>query len=57
MSFQIAKGPPPIPAHRRLGVQFGGLKGFLGQIFDQAQVPVSIGATGMIYDQEGDIHL
>src|ERR1700674_2386629 len=54
---QIPRVPPPIPAHRRSDVQFGGLKVFLGQIFDRAQVPVSIGATGMIHDQEGDIHL
>ncbi len=34
--------PPDVPAHLRFGVQFGGLKIFLGQIFYQAQIPISI---------------
>jgi len=39
--FKIPR-PPCIPAHGRLGIQFGGLKIFLGQIFFQAQIPVPI---------------
>jgi hypothetical protein len=35
-------GTPCVPAHCRLGIQFGGLKIFLSQIFFQAQIPVSI---------------